>query len=139
MPNYRIHRLRENVRQQFRNAAHVSGAAVVKLRTQRQRLVLQLGDAAAEALIAGEIDLGDVEDAAVLAGLELVEQRVLHLELAKAGKRHVFALYRSFDDDGEEGVDKFAGVSLGDAVLVGQPGREIDIGHVLFLLLGGKG
>lgn len=32
MPNYRIHRLRENVRQQFRNAAHVSGAAVVKLR-----------------------------------------------------------------------------------------------------------
>jgi hypothetical protein len=51
----------------------------------------------------------------------------------------LFALYRSFDDDGEEGVDKFAGVSLGDAVLVGQPGREIDIGHVLFLLLGGKG
>jgi hypothetical protein len=55
-----------------------------------------------------------------------------------AGKRHVFALYRSFDDDGEEGVDKFAGVSL-VTVLVGQPGREIDIGHVLFLLLGGKG
>mmetsp|Transcript_53293 Transcript_53293/g.125137 ORF Transcript_53293/g.125137 Transcript_53293/m.125137 type:complete len:338 (-) Transcript_53293:476-1489(-) len=45
----------------------------------------QLGDAAAEALIAGEIDLGDVEDAAVLAGLELVEQRVLHLELGHVG------------------------------------------------------
>ena len=32
MPSYRIHRLRNAVRQQFRNAPHVSGAAVVKER-----------------------------------------------------------------------------------------------------------
>jgi hypothetical protein len=32
MPSYRIHRLREAVRQQFRFAPHVTGAAVVKPR-----------------------------------------------------------------------------------------------------------
>ena len=32
MPVYRIHRLREHLKQTFRNAAHVSGAAQVKLR-----------------------------------------------------------------------------------------------------------
>jgi len=32
MPSYRIHRLRETVRQHFRFAPHVSGAAVIKER-----------------------------------------------------------------------------------------------------------
>ncbi|MEQ1887238.1 MAG: hypothetical protein ABL967_19400 [Bryobacteraceae bacterium] len=32
MPNYRIHRLKDHVRQQFRFAPHVSGAAVIKER-----------------------------------------------------------------------------------------------------------
>jgi len=32
MPNYRIHRLKDHLRQQFRYAPHVSGSATVKLR-----------------------------------------------------------------------------------------------------------
>ena|SRR5258708_23082070 len=32
MPSYRIHRLKEHLRQQFRHAAHVSGTATVKPR-----------------------------------------------------------------------------------------------------------